>query len=152
MAMGRTARSTTRIRKAARPMITSRSRSSIATNFRCRRIKAYPIFTSSVEEPPARSKNVMVFLLFRVLLISTFSGLPPLREIRQNENLIGHKKYGSCRDRPGTVALLHEFVHGDAYLKHSLATGSIMKAPGFYWKIRPVERRSVSFKTLILNA
>lgn len=31
-------------------------------------------------------------------------------------------------ERPATIALLHRFVHGDALIKHGLATGAVMKA------------------------
>ncbi|MDD1682622.1 MAG: HDIG domain-containing protein [Methanoregula sp.] len=33
-------------------------------------------------------------------------------------------------ERPATIALLRQYVHGDALLKHCLATGAIMKAVG----------------------
>jgi putative nucleotidyltransferase with HDIG domain len=31
-------------------------------------------------------------------------------------------------ERPATIALLHQYIHGDALVKHCLATGAIMKA------------------------
>jgi putative nucleotidyltransferase with HDIG domain len=36
--------------------------------------------------------------------------------------------YRTIMERPETIALLHQYVHGDALLKHCLATGAIMKA------------------------
>jgi predicted hydrolase (HD superfamily) len=48
---------------------------------------------------------------------------------------MGTGKYCNCMDRPETIALLNQYVHGDALIKHCLATGAIMKAvAGFFSK------------------
>jgi len=41
---------------------------------------------------------------------------------------MGTGVYRTIMERPATIALLQQYVHGDALLKHCLATGAIMKA------------------------
>jgi putative nucleotidyltransferase with HDIG domain len=41
---------------------------------------------------------------------------------------MGTREYCTFMKRPATIALLHQYVHEDALIKHCLATGAIMKA------------------------
>ena len=40
-------------------------------------------------------------------------------------------------ERPATIALLHQYVQGDAFVKHCLAMGAIMKAVAGYFSEDP---------------
>jgi putative nucleotidyltransferase with HDIG domain len=67
-----------------------------------------------------------------------FSCLTSLREVRQNENLIGAKGYRTIMDRSSAIALLRQYVQGDALVKHCLATGAVMKACAKFFSEDPV--------------
>jgi len=59
--------------------------------------------------------------------------LTSLYEVQQFENLIGSGEYHTFMERQATIALLRRYVHGDALIKHCLATGAVMKAvAGFF--------------------
>lgn len=60
-----------------------------------------------------------------------FSGFGS-RDPQHFEKLIGSGANHTFMERPATIALLHQYVHGDALLKHCLATGAIMKAVAGY--------------------
>ena len=46
---------------------------------------------------------------------------------------MGTGEYRTFMERESSIALLHQYVHGDALIKHCLATGAIMKAvAGFF--------------------
>jgi predicted hydrolase (HD superfamily) len=55
----------------------------------------------------------------------------------EHENLIGTVEYCTFMERPSTIALLHQYVQGDALVKHCLATGAIMKAVAGYFSEDP---------------
>jgi uncharacterized protein len=40
--------------------------------------------------------------------------------------------YHTLRERPATIALLHQYVHGETLIKHCIATGAIIRAVAGY--------------------
>jgi predicted hydrolase (HD superfamily) len=51
---------------------------------------------------------------------------------------MGICEYRTIMERPESVALLRQYVHGDGLIKHCLATGAIMKAAAGFFSEDPV--------------
>jgi putative nucleotidyltransferase with HDIG domain len=50
---------------------------------------------------------------------------------------MGNGDHRTCMDRQTAIALMRQYVHGDALIKHCLATGAIMKAVAVFFSQDP---------------